>query len=186
MGGPDIVMGRAVFLDRDGTLIPDVGYPASASEVELLPGVGAALSALHADGWRLVVVSNQSGIGRGLLTRRQAAEVHRELCRQLDLVAVRLDGAYYCPHAPGQACRCRKPAPGLFSEAADELGIALAQSVVVGDRISDLEAGRTAGCGAGILLGDSETPPHDGFNFHARCWDDVPRLVRLATEVVPR
>ena len=178
MSSPRATTRRAVFLDRDGTLIHDCRYPASGSEVRLLAGAGAALRGLSDDGWKLVVVSNQSGIGRGLVSESQARDVHGELCRQLAIAAVRLDGAYYCPHAPWERCTCRKPAPGLFNEAAEALGISLRHSLVVGDRSSDITAGRRAGCRAGILITEG-APACSGFAHRARDWRDVPALVRL-------
>lgn len=144
----------AVLLDRDGTLIFDVGYPRDPDVVELLPGTPAALSTLRGEGFALVVVSNQSGVARGIVSPAEAAGVHARLVELLAAHGIELDGAYYCFHGPADACSCRKPAPGMLLRAADELGLALDRSVMVGDRPSDVEAGRAAGCRALLHEGD--------------------------------
>lgn len=159
---------RAVFLDRDGTITIDTGYPSNPDEVELLPGAADGLRALRRRGWRLVLVSNQSGVGRGLITPEQAQAVHDRLVVTLRESEVELDGAYYCPHAPEDACECRKPRSGLLRRAATELGLDLAGSVMVGDRQSDVEAGRGAGCTT-ILLGPGEGDP----DLRAADWSEL-------------
>ena len=136
----------AVFLDRDGTLIEDQGYPRDAARVRLLPGVSAALRGLRDAGFSLVVVGNQSGIGRGIITEDEARAVHDRFVDLLAEAEIELDGVKYCPHAPWEDCACRKPSPALLLEAADELGIDPAASFMVGDKCSDVEAGRRAGC----------------------------------------
>ena len=143
---PAAVPRRAVFLDRDGTILVDTGYPSDPNGVRLLPGAQAALATLQSAGFLLVVVSNQSGVGRGYLSPEQARSVHDRMQRELDSRGIHLAGAYYCPHAPEDGCDCRKPRPGLVRRAASELGIDLAASFVVGDKPSDVEAGRAAGC----------------------------------------
>jgi histidinol-phosphate phosphatase family protein len=156
----------ALFLDRDGTLIEDVGYPRDPRRVSLLPGAAAALRRLSQAGFALVIVSNQSGVGRGLISRAEAAAVHAEVVRRFLTVGVTFDGAYYCYHAPDEGCPCRKPAPGLLLRAAAELGLDLDRSILVGDKCSDVEAAAAAGC-RGILLGSD-----------AAGWEEVIRLVQ--------
>jgi len=136
----------AVFFDRDGTLIRDAGYPRDPSEVELLPGVVAALQSLRRGGFKLVVVSNQSGIGRGIVTVEEASRVDERFHALLSQGGIRLDEAYYCPHDPSAGCDCRKPAPGMLRRAATELEIDLSQSWMIGDKPTDIEAGQRAGC----------------------------------------
>jgi D-glycero-D-manno-heptose 1,7-bisphosphate phosphatase len=138
--------GRAVFLDRDGTIIHDRVYPKEAHEVSLLADAGEALAKIQESGFALVLISNQSGIGRGLITPEEAEEVHRAVVAGLAEYGVKLDAAYYCPHAPEEACGCRKPSPELFLRAAKELDVDLARSFMVGDKGSDIEAGKRAGC----------------------------------------
>jgi D-glycero-D-manno-heptose 1,7-bisphosphate phosphatase len=143
---------RAVFLDRDGTVIEDPGYLSDPSGVRLLPGAADALRKLRAAGYRLVLVSNQSGIGRGYFTAEQAEAVHRRVVEQLSRKGVVLDDARYCPHAPDDGCPCRKPRPGLLLAAARELGLDLGASFMVGNSSVDIGAGRNAGCRT-ILFG---------------------------------
>jgi D-glycero-D-manno-heptose 1,7-bisphosphate phosphatase len=138
--------GRAVFLDRDGTIILDHGYLKEAHQVGLLAGAGEALAQIRAHGFALVLVSNQSGIGRGLITPEQAEQVHQAVLERLAEYGVRLDAVFYCPHAPEEACRCRKPSPEMFVRAARELDLDLADSFMVGDQATDMEAGKRAGC----------------------------------------
>lgn len=142
---------RALFLDRDGTLIVDVGYPNDPAEVELIPGAADALRELQSS-WTLVVISNQSGIARGIITDTEAAAVHAQFTSLFAADGVTFAGSYYCPHGPDAGCRCRKPAPGLLLDAARELDLDLAASIMIGDKPSDLEAGRAAGCKDGLLM----------------------------------
>jgi D-glycero-D-manno-heptose 1,7-bisphosphate phosphatase len=137
---------RALFMDRDGTVMVDVGYPRRPDDVELLPDAPLTLARLRELGFKLVVVSNQSGVGRGLVTEAEAASVHERFVEALREGGVELDAAYYCPHAPDEGCSCRKPSPELLHRAAADLEIELTRSFMVGDRDSDLEAGRRAGC----------------------------------------
>jgi D-glycero-D-manno-heptose 1,7-bisphosphate phosphatase len=136
----------AVFLDRDGTLVEDVGYPRDPEAVRLLDGAPEALAALRRAGYALVVVSNQSGIGRGLVSREEADAVHDRFVLELRGRGVELDDVRYCPHAPEDGCTCRKPAAGLLLDSARELGLDLSRSFMVGDKRADVEAGRAAGC----------------------------------------
>ena len=145
---------RAVFLDRDGTLIDDVGYISDPEDVRLVPGAGDALRALRDAGFRLVVISNQSGLGRGLITQEQADAVHQRFVEELERAGAQIDAAYYCPHAPEEGCDCRKPLPGLLIDAACELGLDLERSFMVGNSDVDVAAGEAAGARA-ILLADS-------------------------------
>jgi D-glycero-D-manno-heptose 1,7-bisphosphate phosphatase len=139
-------MSRALFMDRDGTVMVDIGYPRTPDEVELLPDAPETLARLRELGLKLVVVSNQSGVGRGLVTADEAASVHARFVAALLAHGVELDAAYYCPHAPDAGCSCRKPSPELLERAARDLDVELGESFMVGDKESDLEAGRRAGC----------------------------------------
>ena len=131
---------RAVFVDRDGTLIEEREYLADPAGVALLPGAAAGLRRLAEAGFALVLVTNQSGIARGLYGEAEYARVHARLETLLAAEGVRLDGAYHCPHHPDFTgpCACRKPLPGLFTRAAAELGLDLARSCAVGDRLRDV------------------------------------------------
>ncbi len=137
---------RAVFLDRDGTIIIDRGYPRDPALVELLPGAANGLTILRERGLLLVVVSNQSGLARGIVTPAEAEAVHRRFLACLAEQGLSIDGVYYCPHGPDEGCACRKPATGLLLRAAAELQIDLRRSFMTGDKSSDVEAGVRAGC----------------------------------------
>ncbi len=136
----------ALFLDRDGTLIEDVGYPRDPRRVYLVPGAAEALVRLGRLGLPQVIISNQSGVNRGLLSRSEAEAVHAEFVRQFASAGVSFAGAYYCYHAPDEGCPCRKPAPGLLLQAAAELGLDLGRSFMVGDKEIDVAAADAAGC----------------------------------------
>ncbi len=144
-------MDKAVFIDRDGTVIVDRGYLREASGVALLPGAADALTLLAREGYLLVLITNQSGIGRGYFTAADLEAQHARLVQLLAPYGVAFAGIYVCPHAPGDGCECRKPEPGLILRAGNELQIDLAASFMVGDKESDVAAGRRAGCTA-ILL----------------------------------
>jgi D-glycero-D-manno-heptose 1,7-bisphosphate phosphatase len=144
---------RAVFLDRDGTIVEDPGFLHEPAQVRLLPGAGAAIHRLNHAGWRVITVSNQSGIARGLYDATAYTAVQRRLEELLTAHDARLDGAYFCPHHPDftGSCECRKPGVLLFREAAAALGLELARCVWVGDRVSDVEPARQLG-GRAILV----------------------------------
>jgi D-glycero-D-manno-heptose 1,7-bisphosphate phosphatase len=139
----------AVFLDRDGTLIEDRGYLGDPSGVALLPTVVDALKLLAAKRFATIVISNQSGIARGLLDDAQVRSVNAEIARRLASADVAIDGWYWCPHDAG--CDCRKPAPALLHQAVREHALTLRGSAMIGDRGSDVELGQRAGI-AGIAV----------------------------------
>lgn len=155
--------GAAVFLDRDGTLIRDVGYLQRAAQIEILPKVAAALRLLSDHGFRLVVVTNQSAVGRGWMTEKALADVHASLAARLAEGGARLDAIYYCPHHPVEGvgeyrifCRCRKPDVGMIERAAVELGVNPAASYVIGDQAGDVELAERVGATA-LLIRPEET-----------------------------
>lgn len=133
----------AVFLDRDGTLMEDTGYPSRPEEVHVYPEAPAALLRLRDAGYRLVLITNQSGIGRGYFTRDDYERVHEELLRQLAPAVI--DAAYYSPDVPGTPSLTRKPAPGLVLQAAFDLGLDLERSFFIGDKRIDVECAQQAG-----------------------------------------
>jgi D-glycero-D-manno-heptose 1,7-bisphosphate phosphatase len=137
-----------VFLDRDGTLIHDPGYVHRVEDYRLLDGVAEGLRALRAAGFGLAIVTNQSGIGRGYFGEAAFQALQRHLLDDLERQGVAIDASYHCPHAPGDACTCRKPAVGLLERAQRELGAELAASWVIGDAPSDMELAERAGCRA--------------------------------------
>jgi D-glycero-D-manno-heptose 1,7-bisphosphate phosphatase len=150
---------RAVFLDRDGVLIEDTGFPDDPGRIRLLPGAAEGLRALRSAGFRLVVATNQSGVARELLDEATLAAIHDRLLELLAAESAALDAIYYCPHHVQatdpryrEECDHRKPAPGMLLSAARDLNLDPAASWMVGDRDSDVEAGLRAGC-RGLLIG---------------------------------
>ena len=144
-------MRRAVFLDRDGTIIEDEGYLAEPSRIRLVPGAVDALRTFREGGFLLIVVSNQSGIPRGLIAPAQHAAVDAAVKTLLIREGAPLDGAYYCAHLPQDGCACRKPNPGMIEQAARDHDIDVSRSIMIGDKFSDVAAGRAAGCITGLL-----------------------------------
>jgi D-glycero-D-manno-heptose 1,7-bisphosphate phosphatase len=141
---------RFVLIDRDGTLIVGHHYLSDPDRVELLPGVAAGLRAMRQLGLGLVVVTNQSAVGRGLFDLARLERIHQRLEALLAVEGLRLDGLYLCPHRPEEDCRCRKPRTGLVESAAAEHGFDPARSFVIGDDVCDVELGQA--CGASTLL----------------------------------
>jgi D-glycero-D-manno-heptose 1,7-bisphosphate phosphatase len=142
----------AAFLDRDGTIIEEVGYLKDPSQVRLIPGAAEGILRLNEAGVPVVVVTNQSGVGRGYFPEAAVERVHAEVARQLAARGARWDAVYYCPHHPDERCDCRKPAPGMFRRAAAEHALDLPRSFVVGDKVSDLKAGVQLGCRTVLVL----------------------------------
>jgi D-glycero-D-manno-heptose 1,7-bisphosphate phosphatase len=134
-----------VFLDRDGTIAEEVGYLNHLSRFRLLPCAADSIWRLNEAGYPVIVVTNQSGVGRGYFPESLVHEVHQLMLQQLAAAGARLDGIYYCPHTANHPCECRKPKTGMLTQAAQEHAIDLARSFVVGDRYSDIELARRAG-----------------------------------------
>ncbi len=144
---------RAVFLDRDGTLVHPRHYPSRPEDLLLYHNIGPGLRDLQRAGYRLVVITNQSGIARGYFTVADLQWMHEHLCRELQQLGVQLDAIYHCPHHPegiipelAIRCGCRKPQPGMLLQAAADLELDLQHCWFVGDILDDVEAGNRAGC----------------------------------------
>ncbi len=150
------MVNKAVFLDRDGTLNDDPGYLNRPEQMILLSGVGQGLQALKRRGFLLVVVSNQSGVGRGLIPPGVLPQIHQRLQDLLAPFEVAIDHFELCFHRPEDDCDCRKPKPKLILDAAQKLGIQLSQSYMIGDKRSDIEAGQAAGCKGSLLVRTGE------------------------------
>ena len=144
---------RAVFLDRDGTLIREVGYLSRLEDLEVLPGVASALRRLGEAGYLRLVVTNQSGVARGYFGADFVEQTHREFLRRLQAKGACVEGFYVCPHQPEHSgpCGCRKPNDGLVQRAAREWGLDLGASWVVGDKEADVALARVAGCRAALV-----------------------------------
>ncbi len=145
-------MNRAVFFDRDGTLIVDKDYLHEPAEVEIYPGTGAALKRLQDAGFLLFMVTNQSGVGRGYFTLADVDKVHTYLLAELARDGVKFEKIYVAPEAPDQPSRGRKPSPQFLFDARDEFEVDLARSFVVGDKLIDLECGWNAGVKKSLLV----------------------------------
>ena len=145
-------MNRAIFLDRDGTIIEEKNYLCRVEDVEILPGAAAALGRLCRAGFKLFVVSNQSGVGRGYFTLADVERVNQHLLRELGREGVRFERIYIAPEAPNAASRGRKPSPQFLLDARDESGVDLAQSYMIGDKLIDLECGWNAGVRKCLLV----------------------------------
>jgi D-glycero-D-manno-heptose 1,7-bisphosphate phosphatase len=135
---------KVVVLDRDGTIVVDRHYLADPDGLEFEPGAGRALRSMSDMGYRLVVVTNQSGLARGYFTVDQLEKIHARMRQMLNAEGVQIAGIYFCPHDPSDGCECRKPGLGLMRQAAEELRFDMSQSVVIGDKDSDIEMGRRA------------------------------------------
>jgi D,D-heptose 1,7-bisphosphate phosphatase len=149
---------KAVFLDRDGTLIEEAGYLDRLERLVFFPYSVDAVRLLNRGGFAVVIVTNQAGVARGIFKESFVAEAHRHITERLAAGGARVDGIYYCPHHPDASveayraeCGCRKPGSGMFTQAAADLGVTMADSFVVGDRWHDLEAGQRVGA-RGILV----------------------------------
>lgn len=146
----------AIFLDRDGTLIKDANYPSDPDRVMPIPGAIETLRQFQAMGFALVVVSNQSGVGRGLITEAQAAAVDAQFRDVFRRAGIAFDAVYYCPHSPEAGCNCRKPLPGLLYRAAEDLDVSLADSFLIGDKVEDGQAAQAAGTVGMLITTDPE------------------------------
>ncbi|MDA1349377.1 MAG: HAD family hydrolase [Chloroflexi bacterium] len=151
-------MRPAVFFDRDGTLIQSVHYLSRPDQVRLVPGAGAVLATLRSAGWVTVLVTNQAAIGKGIIDEKELGLIHDEMSVQFAVDGGKLDGIYYSPHVqqgPGREFiehPDRKPGPGMLTRAARELQLDLRLSWMVGDAVTDMLAGRNAGCAATVLI----------------------------------
>lgn len=153
-------MNRAAFLDRDGVInvkAPEGQYVTRWEEVRFIPGVATAISRLNKSGFRVIVISNQRCVAKGLVTEEQVAALHRKILQELADQGAVIDAVYFCPHDAEPKCECRKPAPGMLLQAAKEHQIDLAASWMIGDSRADVAAGKNAGCKT-VLIGQREPP----------------------------
>lgn len=173
-------MRPAVFLDRDGTVIDDPGYLGDPAQVRVVPGGAEAIARLNRAGLLVVMVTNQSGIGRGMYDEAAFHAVQRRVEELLSAAGARLDAVYYCPHAPDHAppCGCRKPAPGLFLRAAADHGIDLSGSFFVGDRARDVSPAETWGATAILVDGTPDEPAPQGAHREPSLGAAVDRILR--------
>jgi len=149
-------MNKAAFLDRDGVINrkapTEDEYITRWEEMHIIPGVVEAIALLNQAGYRVIVISNQRCVAKGLVTTGELDAMHQRMCRELGAVGAKIDGVYYCPHEEQPPCRCRKPEPGMLFDAADENQVDLPSSWMIGDSEKDVEAGRSAGCRTARIL----------------------------------
>ena len=144
---------KICILDREGTINVDHDdFVKTADEWQALPGALEAIAQLNHAGWHVVVASNQSGLGRGLFDVGALNAMHSKMHKQAAALGARIDAVFYCPHAPGEGCTCRKPASGLFEQIAERYGVDLRGMPTAGDSLRDLQAGAAVGCTAHLLL----------------------------------
>ena len=146
---------KAVFLDRDGTMAPDVPYCSRPEDFELFPNTAKAIKLLHEHGFKVIVITNQSGIARGYFTEEILAKIHEKMKKELAKEGAWVDDIYYCPHHPNDNCDCRKPKPELILQAAENFNIDLEHSFVAGDLQMDIDLGKGVGCKTALI----ENPP---------------------------
>lgn len=136
---------KAVFVDRDGTINVDGPYLSDPDKFKMYPGVGKGIKELKDNGFKIIVITNQSGIARGYFTEKDLADIHDKMKKEFEKFNVELDGIYYCPHHPDDGCNCRKPKTGLLDKAIKEHDIDVTKSFMVGDKIIDIVAGKKEG-----------------------------------------
>lgn len=146
---------KAVFIDRDGTIARDVPYCSRPEDFELFPGVAEAIRLLNRSGFKVVVITNQSGIARGYFDEQMLSRIHARMLELLAGQQARIDGIYYCPHHPDDKCDCRKPQPAMVFRAARDLDIDLSLSYVIGDTEMDCEMAVRAGCRGAVKIAES-------------------------------
>lgn len=179
---------RAVFLDRDGTINREKEYLYRIDEFEFIPGSPEAVRLLNQAGFLVVVVSNQSGVGRGYYTEDDVELLHRHIDAQLAASGARVDAWFYCPHHPqgkgsyALACRCRKPLPGMLVEAAARYAIDLSASVMIGDKLVDMEAGMAAGCRPILVRTGYGAEQEGSVTAGVEVYDDLLAAARALTE----
>ncbi len=139
-------MNKAVFLDRDGTINKEVGYLTSITEFEFLPKVIKALKLLSKTDYKIIILTNQSGIARGYFDEKTLKEIHKKMCDDLKTEGIRVDKIYYCPHHPDENCKCRKPKTGMIKKAEEDFNLNLKNSYLIGDSTRDIKTGINAGC----------------------------------------
>ena len=182
-------MNKAVFLDRDGTVNEEVGYLSDLKQLKVIPGAGAAIRRLNEAGFKVVLVTNQSGVARGYFSESFVLDTHALLEQRLRNEGARFDGIYYCPHHPTKGnsrytteCDCRKPGTGMIDRAARDLNVDVKKSYVVGDKWSDVELGQRAGAHT-ILVRSGITPDREG-NLRPGHLLDPEFIARTITEAV--
>lgn len=179
-------MNKAVFLDRDRTIIEDTdGYPGDPKQIAIIDGAAEAIKKLNESGFKVIVITNQSGVGRGYFPEQTVHDIHKKMTGLLSKAGARIDDIFYCPHHPEAKiaeyrvkCTCRKPLPGLILEAITKYNIDPSKSYIIGDEERDVAAGKTAGCKT-ILL--SSLKQQTNSNFQARNLKEAVNIITAKT-----
>jgi D-glycero-D-manno-heptose 1,7-bisphosphate phosphatase len=164
---------RAVFLDRDGTIIADRGDLKDPNKIEVLPGAIDALRKLAREGWKLIVIANQTAVGRGEITKEEMNAVHGKFLRTLRAQGVEIVASYFCTHGPDENCECRKPGTALVERAAKEHSLSPEQSWIIGDREEDIICGRDAGCSTVWMRNQAHPVAQELPDYIAGNWSDA-------------
>jgi D-glycero-D-manno-heptose 1,7-bisphosphate phosphatase len=176
-------MDKVVVLDRDGTIVVDRHYLSDPDALEFLPGAAAGLRKMSEMGFRLVVITNQSGLARGFFSLSRLQEIHDRLIQMMLSIGAPLAGIYFCPHVPAEECQCRKPNLGLMRQASVELRFDMSKSIVIGDKDSDVEFGKRAGA-VTILIGKPGVLPVSsaGPSYTVETLSDAAELIAPSAE----
>jgi len=180
-------MNKAVFLDRDGVINrkapTEDDYITRWDEIEILPGVGQAIAWLNRLDFKVIVVTNQRGVAKGLITIAQLESIHKQMCQHLARVGASIHGIYYCPHELDPPCTCRKPKPGMLLEAARAHNINLAVSWMIGDSEKDVEAGKTVGCRTARVTAHSKSTRTVADVVAPSLIAAIPRMLELQSDL---
>lgn len=166
---------KAIFLDRDGTMARDVSYCSRPEDFELFPDTAKAVKLLNEHGYKVIVITNQSGIARGYFTEEMLTQIHKKMRKELAQQGARVDAIYYCPHHPQDNCDCRKPKPKLLLQASRDFDIDLKHSVVLGDLPMDIDLGKAVGCKTILVRGQEINAQPDA---------TVPDLLAAAQQIL--
>jgi D-glycero-D-manno-heptose 1,7-bisphosphate phosphatase len=171
---------RALFLDRDGTVIDDCGYMGDPDLVRIIPGAGAALAGLASEGWKLIIISNQSGVGRGMISGEQMEAVQSRFLELMRFHGISITASYLCTHAPAEGCECRKPSAFFPQLAAREHALDLSASCLIGDRESDILCGNSSGCHTIWLRNEMFAVAENLPGFIADDWEAIYRRLSVS------
>lgn len=166
-------MNKAIFLDRDGTINVEVDFLHEVDKIEFIKGSTEALSIMKSMGYKLIVISNQSGVGRGYFPIDDVYKVNQQINYLLADYNVAIDGFYVCPHSPSDKCECRKPNLGLYRQAIEDFDIDICSSYMVGDKESDILAAIKLGCGYGLLLSGHDIGEDNKIKYSNHIFDDL-------------
>lgn len=171
-------MTKAVFLDRDGTINEEAGYLHECDKIKFIPGTAEALRLLKEKGYLLIVITNQSGVGRGYYPIEDVYKVHQYMNELLRQYGAGIDGFYCCPHVEEDKCACRKPMTGMYLEAQKDFDIDLKRSYMVGDKVTDILAAKELGCGVGLVFSGHDINEECRLQYEGYCYRNLLEFAR--------